>query len=250
MVGSNRKDPHTLSPAPRPVGRQVSNTNNMNKHNNNNISSTTTSSNSNCNNTSNHNNKLSPEYLEALQILNETTMNEACELLLQEDDDATVSANKILDVYFKCKAANAVFQKHHPQNKHAAVTLPPGAPILSGIGIAGSISMPPPRSSKKLSTLMHNNKQGGVNKGIPMRGRKQPPSRRDRSDSLPDGRMDPLSSKKARLNPNDPPSSSEAPPPSALNFLAKLNKGVGGTNATEMKRKQQSSRQTYRKTSA
>ena len=160
--------------------------------------------------------------MEAINTLNEATMNQACELLLADDVNDDSSA-KLLDMYKKCHAAHQIIQKH--QQKHQQELLQkqkqqgPAVPGInntpastgSGIGRVGS--------SHNLSKKMTNKKQGVV----PMRGRKGPlPLRRDRSDSNGDKYNHEPPTKKARQNNTTEIS---APPSSALNFLAKLNKG-------------------------
>ena len=148
-------------------------------------------------------------------------MNQACQLLLADDVDDDSSA-KLLDMYKKCHAAHKIIEKH--QQKHqqqllqkqqqqgTTVSGPNNTPGSTGGGV-GRVG-----SSHNLNKKMTNKKQGVV----PMRGRKGPlPLRRDRSDSNGDKHNEPPS-KKARQNNTTEIS---APPSSALNFLAKLNKG-------------------------
>ena len=78
MVLPNRKssigDAHSLSPLPHRGslgGRAGGGMNSALKHN------------------------LPVEYLEAVRVMNESAMNQACELLLQEIDDASASAERI-----------------------------------------------------------------------------------------------------------------------------------------------------------
>jgi hypothetical protein len=244
MVVSNRKavsgDPHTLSPTPRSStgGRPINGLNNSLKHN------------------------LPAEYLDAINVLNENTLNQACELVLLENDDTASSASKLLEVYHKCQSAFSVVQKQ---------TYPSALPSLTGISSASGIivnSAMAPRSTLNKKLSINNNKHGV----IPMRGRKSLPQhqRRDRSDStdkseLPSAKKSRLhassdphqrrdrsdsndkselpSAKKSRLHASsDPgPAPSESPPPNAVNFLAKLNKGDSAT-PTFTKRK---SRKTF-----
>jgi hypothetical protein len=218
MVVSNRKavsgDPPALSPIPRSAtgGRPINGLNNSLKHN------------------------LPAEYLDAINVLNENTLNQACELVLLDNDDAASSANKLLEVYHKCESAFSVVQKQ---------TYPSPLPSLTGISSASGVIVnsgmaPAPRGTlnKKLSTI--NNKHGV----IPMRKRKPLPQhqRRERSDSTSD-KSDLSSAKKARLHAtSDPgPAPSESPPPNAVNFLAKLNKGDSATPTTTKRKNKRTS---------
>lgn len=174
---------------------------------------------------------ISAEYIDAIHLLNESTLNNACEILL---DDTNSDDEKLLELYYKCEDALKVIQKQQPTVPSSPM-LPPGAPNLN----APRTTAPPQRSLPKLNkkTLSMAASSKGV---IPMRrtalnkpslsklpSKPQPKAReRERSE----GDVPFPENKKARLSP-PLPGGATAPPPNALNFLAKLNKDPKGEAA-------------------
>jgi hypothetical protein len=184
---------------------------------------------------------ISAEYMEAIHILNENTLNQACDWLL---DDTFMEADKLLETYHKCENALKVIQKQQPTPSSPGA-LPPGAPNLN----APSMRAPQHRGSLPKLAIKKSIAKGGV---MPMRRTvmTKPGGRitRERSDSDVD--LGP--NKKARVS---PPLPQQAPPPSALNFLAKLNKDKTNSNKESPKappgaQRKNQSRSTPRKTSS
>jgi hypothetical protein len=193
---------------------------------------------------------MSPEYIESIHVLNENTLNEACDLLLDDTDE---SSSKLLELYHKCESAYKVIRKQQPQ---AIMKLPPGAPNLNAPPPASRVApsaRPLPKLHKKNSLLgsIAGNKPGvssltmpaAMRRGVMNVNGKPPPSLakpssgrlvRDRSEA---DSVDSASNKKPRSSSFTSSNSSfqqqqqetSTPPPFALNFLAKLNKG-GGDN--------------------
>lgn len=195
---------------------------------------------------------ITSDYIEAVQTLNETTMKQACEWLL--DDGDMEADEKILDLYYKCSSALKVIQKQQP----SSMPLPPGPPNLSSLSNGGRSSIisltPTSQSQAPASTHAHHRgsltgtsklmpiAKGGV---LPMRRTAMAAKPRNRTEGSSDDLTalatagQPLS-KKARLagnaaaavlDTNNSAPSARAPPPAALNFLAKLNKDVGANNS-------------------
>jgi len=169
-------------------------------------------------------------------------MRQACEWLM--DDDDVEADEKILEAYYKCESALKIIQKQQPAMSSltaSPVPLPPGAPNLNVLNGRSSLQQTPVPQSQapgqaphrgslpKLTSLTASKKpiaKGGV---IPMRRTAMP---KPRSTMRTEGSSDDSTagqpmSKKARLaaSPATTPSENpRAPPQSALNFLAKLNK--------------------------
>jgi hypothetical protein len=195
---------------------------------------------------------MSPEYMESIHVLNENTLNEACDLLLDDTDD---SSSKLLELYYKCESAYEVIRKQQPQ---AIMKLPPGAPNLNAPAPASRVApsaRPLPKLHKKNSLLgsIAGNKPGvssltmpaAMRRGVMNVNGKPPPSltkpsngRLVRERSEAESIDSSASNKKPRMSSSSNSSSNSSyqqqqetstPPPFALNFLAKLNKG-GGDN--------------------
>ena len=122
---------------------------------------------------------LSPEYMEAMQTMNETNMANACELLLSERDYEQPKADgngsesgeksdldKLLEFYAKCQRGMKAIEK---QVASAPTSGMPQAPSLGSRGGAGgppgSRGGPPPPKLKQKSGAATTSKQGV----IPMR---------------------------------------------------------------------------------
>jgi len=156
---------------------------------------------------------ISAEYIEAIGVLNEGALNQACELAL---DNTNLDVEPLLELFHKCDEALKVIKKQQPTVPTPAV-MHPGAPSLNA------------RAAPRGSLTKLNSKKAIAAKGvIPMRrttlNKPKGPNRlaRERRDG------DFSSCKKARLSP--PTVDPQAPPPSALNFLAKLNKDSKAEN--------------------
>jgi hypothetical protein len=236
---------------------------------------------------------LSPEYMEAMQIMNEANMSYACELLLSERDfdDSTKSAKtdtdttavagadqdndkksdytKLLELYSKCQSAMKVITKTVANT--ASLTVPiPSAPLLvapasrSGVGGPRLAGLPKLKQKAGVGAAVTaaSSKQGvvplrrGMNMSMTNVNRTTttaaPPGSSSLKPSMPMKR--PMeretshssvatedsgaggvgatanSAKKARLSPTTTSNDVMAPPPSALNFLARLNKDAGSSN--------------------
>jgi hypothetical protein len=206
-----------------------------------------------------------PEYMEAIHILNESTMIQACDLVLSErdyqegngddnDDDEPSDQDKLLELFSKCKSALKVISKHQQQQQATLSSLSIGG--NSSMLMPGTpLSLAPPLSRGTTTTVPRVN-TGGVTKQlkqktsskqglVPMRRTVKRPLERDRSDGGPDSSLredaggggDTLtttssssphqqssnSHKKSKVSPTAS-KTILAPPPGALNFLAKLNK--------------------------
>ena len=216
---------------------------------------------------------LTPEYMEAMQIMTERNMSQACEWLLSERDydDETNGKNnsindgdestdssgeksdqtKLLEFFGRCQHAMKAIEKQVANTPLSPVL--PSAPSLApssrvgGVGAQSRGSLP--KLKQKAGGVMAGSSKQGV---IPMRARTtanhmmnrtaatggggQPQSAMKRGmereaslSSLGDegsvsSSGDNVSNKKARLSPPTTGKDVKAPPPSALNFLAKLNK--------------------------
>jgi hypothetical protein len=237
---------------------------------------------------------LSPEYMEAMQIMNEANMSYACELLLSERDfdESTKSADtdtdttavvgadqdndkqsdytKLLELYSKCQSAMKVITKTVADT--ASLTVPiPSAPLLvapaSRSGVGGPRLAGLPKLKQKagggVAVTAASSKQGvvplrrGMNMSMtnmnrtttttaappgslslkPLMPMKRPMERETShssvatEDSGAGGAGATVNSaKKARLSPTTTSNDVMAPPPSALNFLARLNKDAGSSN--------------------
>lgn len=219
---------------------------------------------------------LSPEYMEAMHIMNESNMAEACELLLSErdyEDDANFSGNsssnsetpngngeksdqtKLLEFFGRCQHAMKAIEKQVANTPLSP--LMPSAPSLAPSRGAGSQSHRGSLPKLKQKPGVATSSKQGV---IPMRrttphmmnrtaaggqtNMKRGIERETSLSSLGGGSIgggggggggDDAASyssvgsgdnanKKARLSPPTAGKEVKAPPPSALNFLAKLNK--------------------------
>ncbi|KAL3933930.1 MAG: hypothetical protein SGBAC_010188 [Bacillariaceae sp.] len=185
-----------------------------------------------------HRSTLPSEYLEAVRSMSASTMNRACEILLQpepEEDgekDIETSAEELLAMYHTCQSAFTTIQKHQPR-------LAPNLALNIGNLKSGSNPNAPNSHSLPLrKKSMLSAAGGGGNSGTIsakhgiMRSKKSlvPHGRRNLNDAIS---SDSPLAKKARLNNNSGGKSttaSEAPPKSALNFLNKLNRGGGGVS--------------------
>lgn len=190
---------------------------------------------------------VSAEYIEAIKTLDEPTLNQVFEWALDELEE---SADKILEVYQKSHGALQIIQKHkHTFAVGSPAQGPPGAPNLSAVGMPGR---PQHRGSLPKLSGLANKKPATIAKGgvMPMRRTAMTkPGGRMRTDSDADISQ---AAKKARLN---PPSGDNpmAPPQSALNFLAKLNKdgnNAKAAQATNEGQKRNPSRTAHRRSSA
>ena len=184
---------------------------------------------------------ITTEYVEAVSLLNESTMNSACELVLQEGDgvgDASSSADKLLEMYHKCDAAFQVIQKQQPAALVAAAmtstvatpgnkrnlgrhgALMPGAPSLARVASSTHArgKMPSKRSSSSLKTTKLSSSSSGSKVGM-MRTKPNTPGMHRRGDSHADLSSDALHHEHKKLKPTVP----VAPPRAAADFLAKLN---------------------------
>ena len=241
---------------------------------------------------------VTPEYMEAVHILNESTMSQACDLLLSERDyqekgDGSMEVSdqeKLLELYNKCYDAWKVIEK---QQATVSATLPGapsllapppaprlGAPVTAAVGAIGGttagnrgVSTLPKLKQKtvvagKQGIIPPMRARGSLTRGSSITGTipPKPPGKRalerEKSDSsLRDdashnsagsggsssinnsGGHNVTSSKKARLS---PPllKDVKAPPPSALNFLAKLNQDPKDKKQQQQQLQQQQQQQT------
>jgi hypothetical protein len=152
------------------------------------------------------------EYAEALRVLNDETMSQACALLLSERDyeehDGKSDYEELLALYGKCRNAAAVIKREAPAELLSVPTMPAPARAQAkplGKATVATKNMIPSRRMARLPP--------------PAKG-KRPLLHHEGSDSS----MGASNTKKARISPPPPPREGSAPPPSALNFLAKLNK--------------------------
>lgn len=158
--------------------------------------------------------KVSAEYSEALKVLSESTMKEAC-MLLQSDDNSDY--DKLVEMYQKCRTAAAVVIKEAPADTPFLPT-GPGARALAAnraqakpLG-AKSVLPParrmarlPPATIGKRGILQRNESEGSMEK--------RPSVKKPRA----------AGPSVAAPRPKSPVPDASRPPPSALNFLAKLN---------------------------
>lgn len=188
-----------------------------------------------------------PEYSAAVGVLNEQTMSEACALLLSDNPDNQGDYEQLLEILEKCKTACKVVEKHAP-----AVAMPmlPTQPQQRGPHPASRTQalpskpkaktmVPPRRTSMGVRPAA---KKGGALPGAPSHPLFAPPSARkihretsDSSFASNSSSGSGRSTKKPRIS----PPTSEAPPPSAMSFLAALNSQRNQTEerASESKEK-------------
>lgn len=180
---------------------------------------------------------MSTEYAEAVKLLDEATMTQACECLLKDDDDdgdGDAAVEQLLQVYYKCESAwKVIQQQRHPTDGISSISSMPLAPTLLP-SPGGGVVLPPRRGSLPPNPT----KKSSVSKGgvIPMRRTvaMKPPvaNKKARTNSIsstpttpttPTNPQQSPSTSAAAANNNNNNSNPLAPPPSALHFLAKLN---------------------------
>lgn len=153
----------------------------------------------------------SNEYVEALGTLSNTTMKKAYNLLSTQSD-GTNSIQQLTQLLEQCKNASKVIQAEAtpPSVPTSSSTSAPPAPRPVPRGIVTKNLLPPP--SRRMSGLprLNNSKRIKVE--------------RQKSDSS------------FKLKDPPEPNASSAPPPSAMQFLAKLNKST--TTTKKHKRKE------------
>jgi hypothetical protein len=167
------------------------------------------------------------EYTEALRVLNDETMSQACALLLSERDYEEPAGKsdheELLALYAKCRNAAAVIKREAPAELHSVPTMPAPAraqaKALGKVTVAAKNMIVPSRRMARLPP--------------PAKG-KRPQLHHENSDSSMEAQRA-SNTKKARLSPPPHPREGSAPPPSALNFLAKLNKEKDKSFVTEKK---------------
>jgi hypothetical protein len=191
---------------------------------------------------------MTAEYMEAMQTLNETNLNQACNILLDDQND---NVDKLLDLYNKCNQAYKVIKKQQPATNAGNMTASglPGAPNLNmpaskkGNGVAaarpklkkvgtgtgtstnkvGNVplrrTMPKPTTGSMKNSLPSAGSLKSLNSSALLKNSLHSPS----SSFIDDMNILPPASKKARVSPTGG-EKVMAPPQAALNFLAKLNK--------------------------
>jgi hypothetical protein len=166
------------------------------------------------------------EYAEALRVLNDETMSQACALLLSERDyEEPVGKSdheELLGLYYKCRNAAAVIKREAPAELLSVPTMPAPARAQAkplGKATVGTKNMIPSRRMARLPASAMG---------------KRPLLHHESSDSSLDVQRA-SNMKKPRISPPPPPREGSAPPASALNFLAKLNKDKVTKEVTEEK---------------
>jgi hypothetical protein len=198
------------------------------------------------------------EFIAALHVMNEATMENACLLLLSERDyDEKEGGNnnsneepsdhdKLWDIYYKCANAAAIIKKQQPTEPQTPNSIP-GAPSLPpplkrGVGGVGGVPKLKPGIGNKPGVIPMRRTTHLQHKGsTPGAASLKRGIERDQS-YVPDGDASPAStersagssSKKPRQSPPTTLKQVSTPPASALNFLAKLNK-----DPKEQEKKQQ-----------
>lgn len=170
---------------------------------------------------------MSSEYSEALKTLDESVMRQVCESLSKDDgaEDAE-PLDDLLEVYYKCETAWKVIKKQqrtYGVPGTSAPLMPRAAPNLMSLAPqlgAAAPSMARRGSLSSMPTKKSTHSKEGV---IPLR--------RTAAMMKPPSAAAAAINKKARTNfPGDPPqvvdANPQAPPPAALNFLARLNHDV------------------------
>jgi hypothetical protein len=174
------------------------------------------------------------EYAEALKVLNDETMSQACSLLLSEKDyEAEPAAadgkssdyEELLALYAKCRNAAAVIKREAPAELLSVPTMPAPARAQAkplGKATVGSKSM----NMVGTKNIMIPSNRRMARLPASAMGNKRPLLQHETSDSSLEAQQQRASNtKKSRMSPPPPPHrEGSAPPPSALNFLAKLNK--------------------------
>jgi hypothetical protein len=204
---------------------------------------------------------MTPEYVEAIHIMNESTMAQACDLLLSDRDyqeskqgnggDVEPSdQDKLLELFSKCETALKVISKQQTTLSSLSVGSMPGAPALAP-PLARGASAPrvagvpkqlkqgivPMRRTVNRTTQAATIIPGANNKPVkrPMERERSDSSLRDDAgassqQSSSTSSQQSSANKKLKVSPTASKSvlatskSVLAPPPGALNFLAKLNK--------------------------
>ena len=208
---------------------------------------------------------MTPEYMEAIHIMNESTMVQACDLLLSErdyeeskegnggDDDEPSDQDKLLELFSKCKTALKVISKQQVTISSLSIGGMPGAPALAplarGVSVPLRVAGAPKQLKQKTTSkqgivpmrrTVNRTAQtqaaaavipGSINKLVkrPLERERSDSSIRDdtgasiQQSSSTSSQQSSSTNKKFKVS----PTASQnifAPPPGALNFLAKLNK--------------------------
>jgi hypothetical protein len=202
---------------------------------------------------------MTADYMEAMHTLNESTLNQACAILLDEQNE---NVDKLLDIYYKCDQAYKVIKKQQPvtsTTSNMTTSGLPGAPNLNlpaskkGAGAAAArpklkkIGAGAGTSTNKVGNVplrrtLAKPSTGALKNVLPSTGSLKPSgspsgslknSSHSPSSSSDDMNILPPASKKARLSPTGG-EKVMAPPQAALNFLAKLNKDKEAKNNTKV----------------
>jgi hypothetical protein len=204
------------------------------------------------------------DFIVALQVMNEATMENACLLLLSERDyDEKEGGNnnnnnnnneepsdhdKLWEIYSKCENAFSIIKKQQPTEPQTpnlmtgAPSLPP--PPKRGVGGVGGLLKQKPGIGNKPGVIPMRRTTHLQHKGTSTPGAASLKRGIERDQGyVPDGDAPPASaerssagssSKKPRTSPPTTLRQVSTPPASALNFLAKLNK-----DPKEQEKKQQ-----------
>ena len=182
-------------------------------------------------NSSNKTPPMSAEYLDALKILSEETMSQACALMLSEESNQ----DQLLSLYVKCKNASEVVQREAPIMEppptipsvpasrslaaNRAQAKPLGSKVVPTVGTAAKSIMPRGMvrmalmSSKRGHAATHEASDGSSSLNPTDTSRVLPNPKKPRPQ--PRSTSPPLNTTEGNV---------KAPPPNALDFLAKLNK--------------------------
>lgn len=171
---------------------------------------------------------VSAEYTEAVKVLSPETMAKACSLMVLSDDNDQDGYQQLLEMYGQCRKALEVIKREAPAEA------PPPAMLhqpttLSSRALAANRAQAKPLG--KPTTTM-SIPAGRRIARMPAKGLQLPqkrglmPTVGQQQDGSAAAAASGANNKKARTDRAHSPTSSEgsAPPPSALNFLAKLNK--------------------------
>jgi hypothetical protein len=158
---------------------------------------------------------MSPEYLDALKVLSDETMSTAISLLLRDNDpdQGKSTSDQLLEIYNKCMQAKEVIDRETP----------PDLPFSSrALAPTSSLQAKQAKPGTKLSTTKPSTVTM-MKPAVTIRGRLVRPAP-VRVDSMK-AKLQRLDSDSSMDRKKQPRTGDEAaPPPSALDFLAKLNK--------------------------